>query len=51
MTETQFVALCLALAASFVWMIGSRGQGRLVRVLGVVVFIAAWIVFRLVHRA
>ena len=46
-TETQFVTLCAALVASFVWMIGMRSRGRLTRVLGVVVLLGAWIAFRL----
>jgi hypothetical protein len=50
MNETQFVSLCVALLASFVWMIGMRSRARVVRVLGVVVPIGAWIVFTLVNR-
>jgi hypothetical protein len=51
MNETQLIALCFALVASFVWTIGMRGRGRMVRVLGVVAFLGAWIAFRLVQRA
>jgi len=49
--ETQFIPLCAAIAGSFVWMIGMRSHARVVRVLGVVVLIGAWIVFRLIERA
>ena len=51
MNETQFIALCAALLASFVWMIGMRSRARVVRVLGVVIPISAWVVFMLVKRA
>jgi hypothetical protein len=50
MDEIQFIALCAALLASFVWMIGMRSSARIVRVAGVVVLVGAWIVFRLVER-
>lgn len=51
MNEIQFVTLCAALMASFVWMIGMRNRSRIVRVLGVLTFIGAWLAFRLVQRA
>lgn len=50
MNETQFIAFCAAMGASFVWMIGMRTRRRATRVLGVVAFIGAWIVFVLVER-
>jgi hypothetical protein len=49
--ETQFIALAGTLGAAFVWMIGMRSRARSVRVVGVVVLIGAWLVFRLIQRA
>jgi hypothetical protein len=50
MSETQFISLCAALVAAFAWMIGMRARGRLTRVLGVIVLLRAWVVFRLVQH-
>jgi hypothetical protein len=49
--ETQFIALAAALGSAFVWMIGMRSRALSVRVVGVVVLIGAWLVFRLIQRA
>jgi hypothetical protein len=50
MNETQFVAFCAAMAASFVWMFGMRTRRRATRVLGAVEFIGAWSIFCLLER-
>ena len=49
MTEIQLITLAVALAAAFVWIQWKRTSGRLVRALGVVVIIGAWLVFRLIE--
>jgi hypothetical protein len=51
MTETQFLALLAALAASFAWIVGMRDKPRIVRVLGVAVMIGAWVAYRAILRA
>jgi hypothetical protein len=43
----QFVGLAGDIVLSFVWIIGSRGKPRPVRVIGVGVLVGTWLALRL----